>query len=125
MAMFGLTPEDPRRRARREAYKSLYGTGWKSIEKSTEMYKASGSSLDLTSWMRTQIGSKTKEILGVTTPSPLPTPVMSDEIQSAKSKVRRRKKGRSRNILAGRRRSILRTGSMTGSRQVLNTRLGE
>lgn len=63
---------------------------------------------------------KIPKISPVPIPDPLPTPVMSDEIQSATSKVRKRKIGRRRNILAGR--------MMAGRRNILNTfntKLGE
>lgn len=60
----------------------------------------------------------------VVEPTPLdpsPTPLLSEETQAAKSKARRRKQGRRRNILAGR--------MMAGRRDILNTqsikKLGE
>jgi len=54
-------------------------------------------------------------------PDPSPTPIMTEEMQSATSQVRKRKPGRRANILAGR--------MMAGRRQILNTqfnmRLGD
>lgn len=54
-------------------------------------------------------------------PDPSPEPAMMEETQEAKSKVRKKKRGRRMNILAGR--------MMAGRRQILdtqfNTRLGE
>jgi hypothetical protein len=53
-----------------------------------------------------------------TEPDPSPTPIMSDEIQSAKSRVReKKKKGRRATILAGR------MMAMAGRRNILNTQL--
>lgn len=50
-------------------------------------------------------------------PDPSPTPLYFEETQLAKSKVRKKKRGRSANILAGR--------MMAGRKEILNTKLGE
>jgi len=54
-------------------------------------------------------------------PDPSPEPIIAEETEQAKSKVKTKKKGRKENILAGR--------MMVGRRDILNTqfnrRLGE
>lgn len=50
-------------------------------------------------------------------PDPSPTPVIAEEAEGAKKKVRKKKRGRSANILAGR--------MMTKHKQILKTDLGE
>lgn len=58
-------------------------------------------------------GGSQKRIVPIE-PDPSPTPVMTEEVAGAKKKVRKKKRGRKENILAGR---------MMQSRQILNTRL--
>ncbi|NQT03372.1 MAG: hypothetical protein HQ580_15195 [Planctomycetes bacterium] len=50
------------------------------------------------------------------TPDPSPTPVLTEETTAAKGKVKKKKKGRDANILAGR---------MMQGRQILKRRLGD
>lgn len=50
-------------------------------------------------------------------PDPSPTPLMGGEIQSAKARIKKRKRGRKSTILAGR--------MMAGRKQILKTKIGE
>jgi len=62
-------------------------------------------------------GSKTIRPKTTPPPDPAPTPLIIDEIEAAKERPRRRKKGRLSNILAGR--------MMTERSQILKTKFGE